>query len=56
MTAETGGVPLAYEVAPGPIRVAGTPYPTGTLTALSINNRAFLNTPEPVLAEPPVRG
>ena len=40
-TPETGGVPLAYEVAPGPIRVAGTPYLTGTLTALGVNNRAF---------------
>lgn len=40
-TTETGGAPLAYEVAQGPIRVAGTPYLTGTLTALGANNRAF---------------
>ena len=40
-TTETGGAPLAYEVAKGPIRVAGTPYLTGTLTALGVNNRAF---------------
>lgn len=40
-TTETGGLPLAYEVAQGPIRVAGTPYLTGTLTALGANNRAF---------------
>ena len=40
-TTETGGAPLAYEVAKGPIRVAGTPYLTGTLTALGANNRAF---------------
>jgi ABC-2 type transport system ATP-binding protein len=40
-TTETGGAPIAYEVAPGPIRVAGTPYLTGTLTALGANNRAF---------------
>ena len=40
-TPETGGAPLAYEIAAGPIRVAGTPYLTGTLTALGANNRAF---------------
>jgi ABC-2 type transport system ATP-binding protein len=40
-TPETGGVPLAYQVAAGPIRVAGTPYLTGSLTALGANNRAF---------------
>jgi len=40
-TAETGGAPLAYEVATGPIRIAGTPYLTGDLTALGANNRAF---------------
>lgn len=40
-TPETGGAPLAFEVAQGPIRVAGTPYLTGTLTALGANNRAF---------------
>lgn len=40
-TTETGGAPLEYAVATGPIRVAGTPYLTGTLTALGVNNRAF---------------
>jgi len=40
-TTETGGAPLAYEVAKGPIRIAGTPYLTGDLTALGVNNRAF---------------
>ena len=40
-TTETGGAPVAYAVAQGPIRVAGTPYLTGTLTALGVNNRAF---------------
>ncbi|HEU5038949.1 MAG TPA: alpha/beta fold hydrolase [Nocardioides sp.] len=40
-TTEAGGAPLAYAVAQGPIRVAGTPYLTGTLTALGVNNRAF---------------
>ena len=39
-TTETGGAPLSYEIAKGPIRVAGTPYLTGTLTALGANNRA----------------
>jgi ABC-2 type transport system ATP-binding protein len=40
-TTETGGAPIAYEVAQGPIRVAGTPYLTGSLTALGVMNRAF---------------
>ncbi|GAA1140237.1 hypothetical protein GCM10009606_19790 [Nocardioides aquiterrae] len=40
-TTETGGAPLAYAVAEGPIRVAGTPYLTGSLTALGAINRAF---------------
>ena len=40
-TTETGGAPLSYKVADGPIRVAGTPYLTGDLTALGANNRAF---------------
>ena len=35
------GVPLAYEIAPGPLRLAGTPHLTGTLTALGVHNRAF---------------
>jgi ABC-2 type transport system ATP-binding protein len=40
-TTEAGGAPIAYEVAQGPIRIAGSPYLTGTLTALGANNRAF---------------
>ncbi|WP_180935639.1 hypothetical protein [Nocardioides ungokensis] len=40
-TTETGGAPLSYKVADGPIRVAGAPYLTGDLTALGANNRAF---------------
>ena len=35
------GAPIAYPVAAGPIRVAGTPYLTGSLTALGVGNRAF---------------
>ncbi len=40
-TTETGGAPLSYKIADGPIRVAGSPFLTGTLTALGANNRAF---------------
>ncbi|KRF36914.1 alpha/beta hydrolase family protein [Nocardioides sp. Soil805] len=35
------GVPLAYEIAPGPLRLAGTPHLTGTMTALGVRSRAF---------------
>jgi ABC-2 type transport system ATP-binding protein len=35
------GAPLAYEVAPGPIRLAGSAYLTGDLTALGPENRGF---------------
>ncbi|MBC9734533.1 alpha/beta fold hydrolase [Nocardioides marmotae] len=35
------GTPLSYPVAAGPIRVAGTPYLTGQMTALGVQNRAF---------------
>ena len=35
------GAPLAYEIAPGPLRVAGTPHLTGRLTALGLHSRAF---------------
>ena len=41
-TTETGGAALAYPVAQGPIRIAGSVYLTGTMTALGANNRAFL--------------
>lgn len=40
-TLEGVGTPLSYRVAAGPIRVAGTPYLTGELTALGVQNRAF---------------
>jgi ABC-2 type transport system ATP-binding protein len=40
-TTETGGAALAFPVAQGPIRIAGSAYLTGTLTALGLNNRAF---------------
>ena len=40
-TTETAGAPLAFEVAKGPIRVAGTPYLDGTMYAAGANNRAF---------------
>jgi ABC-2 type transport system ATP-binding protein len=35
------GVPLSYEVLRGPVTVAGTPYLTGSVTALGVQNRAF---------------
>ena len=35
------GVPLPYEVADGPVRIAGTPYLTADVTALGVENRAF---------------
>lgn len=35
------GVPLPYEVAAGPLTLAGTPYLTGAVTALGVQNRAF---------------
>lgn len=35
------GGPLAYEIAAGPLRLAGTPHLTGTLTALGLHSRAF---------------
>ncbi len=40
-TPETGGVALAYPIAAGPIRIAGSAYLTGNLTALGLTNRAF---------------
>jgi ABC-2 type transport system ATP-binding protein len=40
-TTETAGAPVGYQVAAGPIRVAGTPYLEGTMFALGVNNRAF---------------
>ena len=40
-TTETGPAAIAFPVAQGPIRIAGSAYLTGTLTALGLNNRAF---------------
>ncbi len=40
-TTEGAGAPLAFKVADGPVRVAGTSYLSGTMTALGVNNRAF---------------
>jgi ABC-2 type transport system ATP-binding protein len=41
VTPEMAGPALFYEVAQGPLRVAGSPYLTGTMTALGVNNRGF---------------
>jgi ABC-2 type transport system ATP-binding protein len=35
------GAPVAVKIADGPIRVAGTPYLSGLMTAAGVNNRAF---------------
>jgi ABC-2 type transport system ATP-binding protein len=40
-TTEAAGAPSSFKVVDGPIRIAGTPYLTGTMTALGLNNRAF---------------
>ena len=40
-TSETAGAPVGFQVAAGPIRIAGTPYLDGTMYAAGINNRAF---------------
>ena len=40
-TTEAVGAPIAVKVADGPIRVAGTPYLSGLMTAAGVNNRAF---------------
>jgi pimeloyl-ACP methyl ester carboxylesterase len=40
-TTEMVGPPMAVKVADGPIRVAGTPYVSGSVTAVGVNNRAF---------------
>jgi ABC-2 type transport system ATP-binding protein len=39
---ETVGAPLAFPIAAGPIRIAGTSYLDGTLFAAGVNNRAFV--------------
>ncbi|MDP2775014.1 MAG: peptidase S15, partial [Nocardioides sp.] len=40
-TAGPAGVPVPYPVAEGPIRIAGSPFLTGKVTALGVDNRAF---------------
>ena len=40
-TPELAGPPLLYEVARGPIRLAGNAHLTATMTALGVHNRAF---------------
>src|SRR3954451_8294250 len=40
-TNEAVGAPLAFKVADGPIRIAGTSYLEGTMFAAGVNNRAF---------------
>ncbi|MDO9497419.1 MAG: peptidase S15, partial [Nocardioides sp.] len=40
-TAGPAGAPVPYPVAEGPIRIAGSPYLTGSVTALGVDNRAF---------------
>jgi pimeloyl-ACP methyl ester carboxylesterase len=40
-TPELVGPPLATKIADGPIRIAGTPYLSGDVTTLGLNNRAF---------------
>lgn len=40
-TSEEAGAPIAFEIAQGPISIAGSPYLTGNVTALGVNNRAF---------------
>jgi hypothetical protein len=40
-TTAGGSAPVAFPVAEGPIRIAGSAHLTGTMTALGANNRAF---------------
>ncbi len=40
-TTEAAGPAISYPIAEGPIRIAGSPHLTGTMTALGVNNRAF---------------
>ena len=41
VTPELAGPAIATKIAAGPIRITGTSYLTGKLTALGVNNRAF---------------
>ena len=40
-TTEAAGAPIPYQVAQGPVRLAGQPFLTADVTALGIDNRAF---------------
>ncbi len=40
-TTTAAGAPVAVKVADGPIRIAGSPYLSGVMTAAGVNNRAF---------------
>jgi len=40
-TTEAAGAPTVVKVADGPLRIAGRPFLTGTMTAVGVNNRAF---------------
>ena len=40
-TTEAAGPPVATALVAGPVRIAGTSYLDGTVTALGVNNRAF---------------
>jgi len=40
-TPELAGPPIATKIADGPIRIAGTSYLAGDMTAVGVNNRAF---------------
>jgi hypothetical protein len=41
VTTEAVGLPLPFKIASGPLKLAGTPYLTGQVTTLGVNNRAF---------------
>jgi len=41
VTPTAAGGPLALEIADGPLRIAGSSYLTGRMTAAGVNNRAF---------------
>jgi pimeloyl-ACP methyl ester carboxylesterase len=41
VTPELAGPAIATKIADGPLRIAGTPYLSGTVTAAGVNNRAF---------------
>lgn len=40
-TTQGASAPVAFPISEGPISIAGSPYLTGTMTALGVNNRAF---------------